>query len=129
MIIGSFYVGIASSKVVGTAQYYQKENPYRLQSLKFSFWWFIAVVTLALQDFSALVGIVGAYKESYELTLSYSLLSLGVLILNLINPMLLVTIVGPIFVAIVMIVAFVFSRYLKNIQYNITSSKSKSSAT
>jgi hypothetical protein len=72
MIIGSFYVGITSSKLVGAAQYYQKENPYRLQSLKFSFWWFIAVVTLALQDFSALVGIAGAYKESYELTLTYS---------------------------------------------------------
>jgi hypothetical protein len=55
-------------------------------------------------------------------------LSLGVLILNLINPGLLPTIVGPILVAIVTIVALVFSRYLKNIQYNITSSKSKSSA-
>jgi uncharacterized membrane protein len=73
MIIGSFYVGIASSKIIGRAQHISStENPYRLRNLQLSVWWFITVVTLALQDFSALVGIVGAYKESYELTLTYS---------------------------------------------------------
>jgi hypothetical protein len=73
MIIGSFYVGIVSSKIIGGAQKMSSgKNPNRLRVLQLSFWWFITVMTLALQDFSALVGIVGAYKNSYELTLTYS---------------------------------------------------------
>ncbi len=128
-IIGSFYVGSASSKIIGFRQQFNDtHNPYRLKRMQLSIWWFITVCTLALQDFTALVGIFGAFKESYELTFTYSLISCGVLVLNLANPSLLPTIVGPVCVAIVLIVAFIFSRYLKKIQYNMTSAKSKSPA-
>jgi len=121
-------VGSASSRIIDYYHMKNANNPYSLKSMQLSIWWFISVVTLALQDFSALVGVVGAYKESYELTFTYSLITLGVLVLNLVNPSLLPTIIGPIFDALVMVFAFVFSRYLKKIQYNVASTKSKASA-
>jgi hypothetical protein len=143
MVLASIYVGTVSSKLIGLAQqqtlikynfrgnvscgdekdHFNVYNCYNLPYVNLSFWWFIAVLTLALQDVSAIVGIIATYRESYGLTISYSALMAGVLLLNLINSSLLYTIVGPVFNALLMIIVFVYSRYLKNNQYNIAAKK------
>ena len=127
MLFGSLWVGYASWRTYRKLELSVANDPYRLQYQEIHIWRFITVVTLCLQDATGVfVGVIGAYKESYELTLSYTIITATVFVLNLVIPALRNTIVGPVFSAAVAVIAFLFTRCLRRTAYEIGDKKNRS---
>ena len=126
LLAGSIYVSYASWKSLDLFELKVSQNYYGLQYQGVNIWRFITVVTIALQDFSALFGIFGTYTESFEITLTYAIIMAVVFVLNLINPSLMPTIVGPVFAVCVSIIAFIFTRFLRNVEYEINDKRAMS---
>ena len=125
LLAGSIYVSYASWKTLNKQQLSISGNFYGFEYQILAIWRFITVVSIGLQDFTALFGIFGTYTESYEITLTYAIVMTIVFVMNLFNPSLLPTIVGPVFAVCVAIIAFVFSRFLKNIAYEINDKRTQ----
>lgn len=127
MLFGSLYVGYASWNVFKRMEAGVKDDPYRLKYQEVHIWRFITIVTIGLQDATAIfVGALGAYQENYELMVTYALITAIVFVLNLVNTTLLKTIVSPVFSGAVFLIAFIFSRYLKRSNYEINDKKNRS---
>ena len=124
MLAGSIYVSYASWKALNVKVFENDKLGNRLEDQQLNIWRFITVVTIALQDFTALMGIMGIYKENYELTLTYAITTAIVFIMNLFNEYLKNTIAGPVFVIAVSFVASIFTVLLRSIKYEINDKRS-----